>query len=313
VPERVVVALGGNALLRRGEPPTEAAQQRNAEVAAKAVAAVARRHQTVVTHGNGPQVGLLALESEALRQAQDRAYRDVPPYGLDVLGAESQGMIGFLLEQALRNALDSTAVATLLTTVLVDAADPAFAKPTKPVGPLYDEATARQLAEARGWSIARDGAGFRRVVPSPRPREILEIAAIRALVQAGILVICAGGGGVPVVRGPDAIGALEGVEGVVDKDLTSALLAEALDADWLLLLTDVEYVEWEWRTPRARPIREASVAELRRVAFEAGSMGPKVEAACQFVERTGRRAAIGALANAPEMLLGRKGTLIRPS
>ena len=302
MPELVVVALGGNALLRRGEPLTEEVQQRNVAAAAPAVAAVARAHRVVVTHGNGPQIGLLALESEA--------YQDVPPYGLDVLGAESQGMIGFLLEQALRNALDGRTVATLLTSVLVDADDPAFQAPTKPVGPAYPEDVARELAQARGWHIARDGAAFRRVVPSPRPLAILELEAIRILVEAGVLVICAGGGGVPVVRRAD--GALDGVEGVVDKDRTAALLAEALGADRLLLLTDVANVYAGWGTAAARPIGETSVSELRRLAFEPGSMGPKVEAACRFAERTGRPASIGALVDAPEILAGRAGTTVRP-
>ena len=302
MPELVVVALGGNALLRRGEPLTEEVQQRNVAAAAPAVAAVARAHRVVVTHGNGPQIGLLALESEA--------YQDVPPYGLDVLGAESQGMIGFLLEQALRNALDGRTVATLLTSVLVDADDPAFQAPTKPVGPAYPEDVARELAQARGWHIARDGTAFRRVVPSPRPLAILELEAIRILVEAGVLVICAGGGGVPVVRRAD--GALDGVEGVVDKDRTAALLAEALGADRLLLLTDVANVYAGWGTAAARPIGETSVSELRRLAFEPGSMGPKVEAACRFAERTGRPASIGALVDASQILAGRAGTTVRP-
>jgi carbamate kinase len=299
--ELIVLALGGNALLRRGEPLTEDVQRRNVAVAADAVAAVARFHRVVVTHGNGPQVGLLALESEA--------YKEVPPYGLDVLGAESQGMIGFFLEQGLRNALNGTAVATLLTTVLVDEADPAFKRPTKFVGPAYSERLGRELAKARGWRIARDGERFRRVVPSPEPKAILELEAIRALIDAGVLVICAGGGGVPVVR---RNGDIAGVAGVIDKDLTSALLAEALDADRLLLLTDVPHVEANWRTPAAQPIRETTVSELRKLDFAPGSMGPKVEAACRFAERTGRPAAIGALADASEIIAGRAGTIVRP-
>jgi carbamate kinase len=299
---RVVVALGGNALLKRGEPLTEDVQQRNVLAAAGAVAAIAREHQVIVTHGNGPQVGLLALESEA--------YKDVPPYGLDVLGAESQGMIGFLLEQALRNALPGHAIATILTSVLVDADDPAFARPSKPVGPVYSGDAAKKLRAERGWTIAADGANFRRVVASPEPLRILEMDAIQVLIENGILVICAGGGGVPVCK--DARGSLAGVEGVVDKDLTSSLLAQALHADRLLLLTDVDAVYYGWRTPECRPVRSATPAELRRLTLEAGSMAPKVEAACRFVERTGGAATIGALADASAMLSGEKGTLIRP-
>ncbi|HLF76963.1 MAG TPA: carbamate kinase [Dehalococcoidia bacterium] len=299
---RVVVALGGNALLRRGEPMTEEVQRRNVQAAAAAIAEIAREHETVVTHGNGPQVGLLALESEA--------YKEVPPYGLDVLGAESQGMIGFMLEQALRNQLSQTAVATLLTSVLVDLDDPAFAHPSKPIGPVYTSEVAHEIAQARGWSMAPDGAGFRRIVPSPRPRRVIELEAVQVMVAAGILVICAGGGGVPVARMAD--GSLDGVEGVIDKDMTSALLAEELGADALLLLTDVAAVQVGWGTADARPLHETTPAELARYQFAAGSMGPKVEAACRFVERARRVAAIGALSDAKAMLCGRAGTIVRP-
>ena len=297
---RVVVALGGNALLRRGEPLTEETQQRNVNLAAQAIASIAREHNVIVTHGNGPQVGLLALESEA--------YKEVPPYGLDVLGAESQGMIGFFLEQALRNALPDRSVATLLTSVLVDAGDPAFSHPTKFVGPAYCWDAASELAKARGWLIAPDGKSYRRVVPSPEPRAILELPAIDALVHAGVLTICAGGGGVPVIRKPD--GSLEGVEGVIDKDLTSALLAEQLEAGFLLLLTDVANVQTGWGTPDARPIGKTTSAELRALEFAAGSMRPKVEAACRFVERTGGIAAIGALTDAEAILRQEAGTIV---
>jgi carbamate kinase len=297
---KIVAALGGNALLKRGEPLTEEVQQRNVDKAARSIAAIAREHQVVVTHGNGPQVGLLALTSDA--------YREVPPYGLDVLGAESQGMIGFLLEQALRNALPERSVATVLTTVKVDPEDPALENPTKPVGPVYSEQTARKLAAERGWTVARDSTGFRRVVPSPAPRQILELEAIRVLVDNAILVICAGGGGVPVSVNAD--GLLTGLEGVVDKDRTSSLLAEELGADWLLLLTDVDAVYSNWGTPAAQPIESATPSALLKLSFEAGSMAPKVEAACRFVERTGRMAAIGSLADAPGMLVGAKGTRI---
>ena len=299
---KIVVALGGNALLRRGEPMTEDAQLRNVEVAAQAVATLARDHQVVVTHGNGPQVGLLALESEA--------YKDVPPYGLDVLGAESQGMIGFMLEQALRNELPQAAVATLLTSVLVDLNDPAFARPSKPIGPVYSPEIAAGLVKERGWTMAPDAGGLRRVVPSPQPLRVMELDAISVMVDAGILVICGGGGGVPVARMPD--GRIEGVEGVIDKDMTSALLAEEIGADVLLLLTDVDAVRLGWGTPQARALGQTTPAQLERHQFAAGSMGPKVEAAVRFVRRTGRTAVIGAMSDAVDILDGHKGTIITP-
>lgn len=297
---RIVVALGGNALLRRGEPMEQAALQANVARAARVVAALAEHHDVVVTHGNGPQIGLLALASEA--------YREVQPYSLDVLGAESQGMIGFMLEGALRNALLARPVATLLTTVVVLADDPGFARPTKPIGPLYAEAEAIRLAGERGWVLAPDGTSFRRVVASPEPRRIVELEAIRHLLAAGVLVICAGGGGVPVVVAES--GAMYGVEAVVDKDLTAALLARELRADRLLLLTDVPAVELDFGTPTARPIREASPRHLRALTFAPGTMGPKVEAACRFVEATGGTAAIGALEDAEALLRGTAGTQV---
>ncbi|MEZ5100900.1 MAG: carbamate kinase [Thermoleophilia bacterium] len=295
---RVVVALGGNALLRRGERPDAAARARALADAARAVAAVARAHEVVVTHGNGPQVGLLALQAEAAGQATP----------LDVLDAESEGLIGYPLERELRAALPGREVAALLTQVLVDAADPAFAAPTKPIGPLYGEAEARRVAAARGWAVAADGPGWRRVVPSPEPRALVEAHAIRLLVDAGVLLVCAGGGGIPVV---DRDGALAGVEAVVDKDLAAELLARTVDADALLLLTDVAAVERDFGTPAAEPIREATVAGLRAAAWAPGSMGPKVEAACRFVEATGGLAAIGALEDAPAVLAGERGTRVR--
>lgn len=294
----IVAALGGNALLRRGQRMDQAVQRRNVDAAVRSLAGLASDHRLVVTHGNGPQIGLLALAQEA--------YRDAPPYSLDVLGSETQGMIGYLVEEAMREALPAREVATLLTQVLVDRADPAFARPTKPVGPAYPEATARRLAAQRGWAVARDGDAFRRVVPSPAPRRILEMAAIRLLVEHGVTVICAGGGGVPVVAG--ASGAWEGVEAVVDKDYTSALLARELRADLLLLLTDVDAVQLGWGTGAARKIHMATPLALRRERFAEGTMAPKVEAACQFVEATGRRAAIGSLDQAGAILRGLAGT-----
>jgi carbamate kinase len=298
--DRVVVALGGNALIRRGERAEAATQRANIVRAVRAVAAVARHHEVVVTHGNGPQVGLLALQADA--------YRDVAPYPLDVLGAESEGMIGYLLEQELMNALPGRPVATLLTQVTVDAADPAFAQPSKPIGPVYEEPEGKRLAAERGWAVAPDGGGVRRVVASPEPRAILELATIRLLVAAGVLVVCAGGGGIPVTM--TAEGAVHGVEAVVDKDRAAALLAEQLDADALLLLTDVPRVVAGWGTTTAHELDRATPTQLRELTFAAGSMGPKIEAACRFVERTGGRAAIGALEDAEAILAGRAGTQI---
>jgi carbamate kinase len=299
-PRRVVVALGGNALIRRGERADAPTQRANVVRAVRAVAALAHRHEVVVTHGNGPQVGLLALQAEA--------YRDVAPYPLDVLGAESEGMIGYLLEQELMNALPGRSVATLLTQVTVDPGDAAFAKPSKPIGPVYDEPAGTRLAAQRGWALAPDSGGVRRVVASPEPRAILELASIRLLMDAGALVVCAGGGGIPVRITGD--GAILGVEAVVDKDLATALLAEQLEADALLLLTDVPRVVAGWGTAAAVELGRATPAQLRELGFAAGSMGPKVEAACRFAERTGGLAAIGALDDAEAILAGRAGTQV---
>lgn len=297
---RVVVALGGNALLRRGEPQEEELQRRRVREAVRVLATLAADHELVVTHGNGPQVGLLALASEA--------YREVEPYSLDVLGAESQGMIGYLLAEALHDELPGREVASLLTQVVVSADDPAFTRPTKFIGRVYDRLEAHRLAEERGWSIAPDGDDWRRVVASPEPRAIVEAATIALLVDAGVVVICAGGGGVPVVVGPE--GATHGVEAVVDKDLTAALLARQLEAEALLLLTDVPAVMTGWATPDERPLRVATPAALRRLEFAPGSMAPKVEAACRFVEQTGRPAFIGALEDASALIDGKAGTRI---
>jgi carbamate kinase len=300
--EKLVVALGGNALLQRGETASAEVQRGHAAEAISAVAKLAEEYEIVVTHGNGPQVGLLALQS--------LAYDAVPPYPLDVLGAESEGMIGYVLEQELQNILPGRSVVTVLTQVVVDEDDPGFEHPTKFVGPVYDEETATRLAAGRGWSVAPDGPHFRRVVPSPEPREIIELSAIKLLVDSGAIVICSGGGGIPVVR--SAAGTLHGVEAVIDKDLAGELLAESLGADFFLMLTDVSAVQVGWGTPEARTVHATTPAELRRHTFAAGSMGPKVEAACRFVERTNGTAAIGALEDAPLIVAGEAGTLIRP-
>ncbi|HKZ15396.1 MAG TPA: carbamate kinase [Solirubrobacterales bacterium] len=297
---RILVALGGNAPLRRGEPADAEAQRRNVEAAAAGLAALAAEHEVVLTHGNGPQVGLLALQSWS--------YGAVPPYPLDVLDAESEGKVGHLLELALRNALPEREIATVLTETVVDLDDPAFAEPTKPIGPVYSAAEAARLQAEHGWILGADGDGRRRLVPSPEPRAISELRAIRLLVDAGVLVICAGGGGIPVAIGPD--GALRGVEGVVDKDLTAALLARRLDADLLLMPTDVDAVYLGWGTADQHPLPEAQADQLRAMGFAAGSMGPKVEAARRFVEGTGKAAAIGALADATRIVAGEAGTRI---
>lgn len=297
---RMVIALGGNALLRRGEPLEAELQQRNIERAAQAIAPLARDHELVITHGNGPQVGLLALQSAA--------YTDVKQYPLDVLGAESEGMIGYMLEQAFANELEHRDVATLLTRIEVDEKDPAFGRPTKPIGPVYEESVARELAEQRGWSVEPDGDGYRRVVPSPRPRRIIEINTIRTLVNAGVLVVCAGGGGIPVIRVPS--GDIVGIEAVIDKDHAAGLLARELEADAFLMLTDVDAVYADWNTPDQRAIASASPDDLRSLDLPAGSMGPKVAAACEFVEGGGSFAAIGRLDDANGLVDGTAGTRI---
>ncbi len=298
----VLVALGGNALLRRGEPPTLAVQEHNARAAARALAPVAREHALVVTHGNGPQVGMLALRAEALDPDN--------PVPLDVLGAESEGMIGYLLERGLRQELPERAVAALLTQVTVDPHDAAFDNPTKPIGPVMDEAFARQRADERGWQVARDGEGWRRVVPSPRPTGVLELEVLRLLVDHGVVPVCAGGGGVPVVV--DDQGRITGIDGVVDKDRTAALLGRELQADLLVLLTDVDGVIEGFGTAGARVIERLTPDELRQLELPAGSMGPKAEACVAFVEATGRPAAIGALERAADVVRGAAGTRIVP-
>jgi carbamate kinase len=277
-------------------------QRGHAGEAMEEVAGLAATHDVVLTHGNGPQVGLLALQASA--------YPDVPPYPLDVLGAESEGMIGYVLEQELRNRLPGRAAVTVLTQIVVDAEDPAFQHPTKPIGPIYTEEQAKRLGEERGWSIARDGDHFRRVVASPEPLQIVELSAIRMLVDAGAIVVCSGGGGIPVTL--NGAGTLRGVEAVIDKDLAGELLARSLDADFLLMLTDVPAVMRDWGSAGESPIRRATPTELRAMEFAKGSMGPKVEAACRFVEATGNPAAIGALEDASSIVAGRAGTFVVP-
>jgi len=298
---RIVVALGGNALLRRGQELTAANQRANVRTAAMALAPIAREHQLVISHGNGPQVGLLALQSAA--------YAGGDSYPLDVLGAETEGMIGYMIEQELGNLVPfEVPFATILTMVEVDPEDPAFAHPTKPIGPVYGREEAERLAKERRWTLAPDGEGFRRVVPSPLPLRVFEIRPIRWLLERGTIVICSGGGGIPTAYGED--GKLHGVEAVIDKDRASALLARQLEADFLILATDVEAVWFDWQTPRARRIRRAPPEALRQLAFDVGSMGPKVEAACEFAVLSGKTAAIGALDDIGRILAGEAGTHI---
>ena len=299
---RIVVALGGNALLKRGEPMTAAAQHTNVRVAAAALADLARDHQIIVAHGNGPQVGLMALHAATF--APDN------PWPLDVLGAETEGMIGYLIEQELMNALPSgTDCATLLTRVEVDPKDPAFDQPTKPIGPVYTDEEAKLVRAEHRWSmVAEATGGLRRVVPSPLPVAILNIAPVRLLVEAGVCVICAGGGGIPVVRGSD--GKMEGVEAVIDKDRTAALLAQALNADILLMLTDVEAVFRDWGGPDAVAITAITPDELTAMTFAAGSMGPKITAASDFVRAGGKMAGIGRLQDARAIVEGQAGTRV---
>ncbi|HET9186092.1 MAG TPA: carbamate kinase [Solirubrobacterales bacterium] len=297
---RILLALGGNALLRPGEAASAENRRRNVETATSTIAELAAEHEVVVTHGSGPQVGLLAL--------QDESFPDVLAYPLDVLGGESEGVVGHMLELSLRNRLAGRDVVSVLTEVVVAGDDPAFQTPTKPIGPIYDAEEAQRLRRERGWTLGRDGVGYRRLVPSPEPYAIAEIRSLRALVGGGALVVCGGGGGVPIAL--DGDGTMHGVEAVVDKDLTAALLARRLDADLLLMLTDVEAVHRDWGRPNERPINRAEPAALRSLHFAAGSMAPKVEAACRFTGATGRRAAIGALSEGGRIVRGEAGTQV---
>jgi carbamate kinase len=300
---RLVIALGGNALLRRGEALTSENQRRNIQIAAAALAPLTRDHQIIITHGNGPQVGLLALQG-----AVDRSDESYP---LDILDAETEGMIGYLIEQELSNQLPPQRLcATLLTQIEVDPNDPAFAAPSKPIGPVYSKTTAEQLAVERGWRIAKDGEYYRRVVPSPRPRRIVEIDVIKLLIAENVVLICAGGGGIPVVK--DEKGHWRGIEAVIDKDLASALLACELGADLFMMLTDVDAVYQGWETAEARAIRCISPGMIREMNFAEGSMAPKMVAACEFVRKTGRIAGIGQLKDAARILARTAGTIIAP-
>jgi carbamate kinase len=300
---RILVALGGNALLKRGEPMTADIQRANIRVAATSLAPLAADHQLVLSHGNGPQVGLLALQAAA--------YKDVEPYPLDVLGAQTEGMIGYLIEQELGNLLPAEVpFATILTMIEVDANDPAFDDPTKFVGPIYDDPEAERLAAEKSWVFKRDGEHLRRVVPSPPPKRIFEIRPIRWLLEHDVLVICAGGGGIPTTWVAGRERTLTGVEAVIDKDLASELLAREVDADLFVMATDVDGVYDGWGTPQQRRLDRVTPEELRAMDFAAGSMGPKVDAAARFVEATGKRAAIGALADIEQIVAGHAGTSV---
>lgn len=299
---RLVVAIGGNALLRRGQALSAENQIENIRIACSQLARVANSNELVLTHGNGPQVGMLAL--------QTAAYEDIDSYSLDVLGAETDGMLGYLIEQELSNALAASRhVATLLTRVEVDRDDLAFKRPTKPIGPVYTKSDAQRIAAARHWDIAADGTGFRRVVASPQPLRVLGLDPIRWLLERGAVVIAAGGGGIPVAKDVDGR-SLAGVDAVIDKDLCSGLLARGIQADCLVIVTDVKAVFLGWGTPGQRAVGKVTPQALARHSFPAGSMGPKVEAACEFVRATGKRAVIGSLDQIEAMLAGTAGTQV---
>lgn len=300
---RVVVALGGNALLRRGESMTADRQRQNIRVAAEAMVPIAKAHELVISHGNGPQVGLLAL--------QGASYKPDEAYPLDVLGAETEGMIGYMIEQEMCNLLPvEIPFATLLTMVEVDPNDPAFKNPAKFVGPIYAKAEADHIAAEKGWAFKQDGPNWRRVVPSPLPKRIFEIRPIKWLIEHKTIVICAGGGGIPTMYKPGDDRTLIGVEAVIDKDLCSELLAREVEADLFIMATDAAGVFTEFGKPAARIIHKATPAVIGKFSFPAGSMGPKVDAACRFASATGKTAAIGALADIPAIVRGEKGTLI---
>src|SRR3954469_7975273 len=301
---RVVVALGGNALLQRGQPMSADQQRENVRVAAQQLAPVAAEHELVISHGNGPQVGLLALQASA--------YEGVEAYPLDVLGAETEGMIGYMIEQELGNILPpERPFASILTMVEVDPEDPAFGNPTKFIGPVYAKADAERLAAEKGWAIKQVGDKWRRVVASPQPKRIFEIRPIRWLLERGCVVVCAGGGGIPVMYAPGTR-TLVGAEVVIDKDRASALLARELDADLFVMATDVDAVYTGWGTPEQAAIGVTSPSGVAALQLPAGSMGPKVEAAAGFVEATGKRAAIGTLAELHAIVDWTRGTRIEP-
>ncbi len=297
--KKIVIALGGNALLQRGEILSAENQQRSIQVFAEMASELARDYQLVIVHGNGPQVGLLAL--------QNAAYKESPAWPLDILVAESQGMIGFAIAQALASSTGNARVTTLMTRVEVDPQDAAFSTPGKYIGPVYQPDQQTELEERYGWQMKADGQYIRRVVPSPTPLKILDSDAICTLMDAGHMVICCGGGGIPVIAQGDGY---QGTEAVIDKDLTAAVLAQSINADHLLILTDADAVYENWGTPQARALRHVTPEELAPFAAPDGAMGPKAAAVIQFVKQTGNAAFIGALKNAPQVLAGEKGTCV---
>lgn len=297
----LVVAIGGNALLQRGELMSCENQKKSVDTTAHSLAKLHEKYRLVIVHGNGPQVGLLAL--------QNLSYRDCPPYPLDVLGAETQGMVGYLLQQSIKNKLPGKKVTTLVTQVMVDSQDPAIADPSKFIGPIYDKETAFRLAEQHDWTVKPDGDHWRRVVPSPAPSRIMESDAIKDLLAQDHIVICGGGGGAPVIKNDTNI---EGFEAVIDKDATAALLAKEIGAAELLILTDGKYVYQDWGKPNARPLTDVTVREICEFTFAAGSMGPKVDACCDFAEQTGGIGNIGDLHEAIGVMNRESGTRIHP-
>ncbi len=299
---RVVIALGGNALLKRGETMSVENQRKNGKRAALAIGKiVADGHEVIVTHGNGPQIGLLALQNAAIDKSQSPT--------LDVLGAETDGMIGYMIGQELGNVLsDESEIAVLLTQIEVDPADPAFKAPSKPIGPFYSKSEAEIIAARNGWHMMRDGTQFRRAVASPEPMRILELNAIRLLVEHDVTVICVGGGGIPVARCNDC--AYRGVEAVIDKDHASRLLANEIKADALIMLTDVDGVYLGWDTKLRERIQRSPPADMKRHSFSPGTMEPKVKAAIDFVNNGGDFAGIGRLEDALAIVQKSCGTII---
>lgn len=300
---RIVIALGGNALLKRGEPMRYEVQRANVRMACQQIAKVLPGNELIITHGNGPQVGLIAL--------QQNAYTDVPMYPLDAIGAESVGMIGYMIARELTNVVPrSITVTNVLTQTEIDPNDPAFKQPTKPIGPIYTKEEAERLSQTNGWTMASDNDKFRRVVASPNPQRILGLSTLKTLIENGHLVVCCGGGGVPVYF--DQKGQLIGAEAVIDKDLASSLLAISVNADLFVIATDVDGVYTDWGKPSQSLIRQIDAISLRKLTFARGSMAPKVEATCRFVEKTGKAAIIGALDQIEKIIDGKSGTLVHP-
>jgi carbamate kinase len=312
----VVLALGGNALLQRGQPMTAPVQRQNIRNAVQALVPVAMAHQLVLSHGNGPQVGFLSLQQAAYQHFLSETTREpFESYPFDVLGAETEGMIGYMIEQELGNLLpDDIPLATILTMIEVDPQDPAFNNPTKFIGPPYEEPAARKVMTEKDWFFRKDGNKWRRVVPSPKPLRIREIRPIQWLLERGTIVICAGGGGIPTISKPGSALKLTGVEGVIDKDLASGLLARELGADMFVMVTDTPGVYLDYQTPDAFLVRHTTPGELRKYGdqFPSGSIGPKVIAACDFVETTGKTAVIGHISDIEKLFTGEAGTIVNP-